>query len=127
MTVNLAPADLRKEGPAYDLPIAVGLLMASEQLQGDLSRTLIIGELSLDGMVRHTNGVLPMAALARDQKFGALFVPAADAPEAALVPGLDVYPIETGCCFPWENGYFFYRINALCLSIKDALAASARR
>ncbi len=53
ITVNLAPADLRKEGPAYDLPIAVGLLMASEQLASDLSRALIIGELSLDGIVRH--------------------------------------------------------------------------
>ncbi len=95
ITVNLAPADLRKEGPAYDLPIAVGLLMASEQLHTDLSRTLIIGELSLDGIVRHTNGVLPMAALAREKGFDALFVPASDAPEAALIPGLAVYPIET--------------------------------
>ena len=95
ITVNLAPADLRKEGPAYDLPIAVGLLMAAEQLQADLSRALIIGELSLDGIVRHTNGVLPMAALARTQGFKTLFVPASDAPEAALVPDLDVYPIET--------------------------------
>ncbi len=95
ITVNLAPADLRKEGPAYDLPIAVGLLMASGQLQADLSRTLIIGELSLDGIVRHTNGVLSMAALAREQGFDALFVPASDAPEAALIPGLTVYPIET--------------------------------
>jgi magnesium chelatase family protein len=89
------PADLRKEGPAYDLPIAVGLLMAAEQLQADLSHALIIGELSLDGIVRHTNGVLPMAALARNQGFKTLFVPASDAPEAALVPKLDVYPIET--------------------------------
>jgi len=95
ITVNLAPADLRKEGPAYDLAIAVGLLMASEQVQADLSRTLIIGELSLDGIVRHTNCVLPMAALARAQGFKTLFVPASDAPEAALVPDLDVYPIET--------------------------------
>ncbi len=95
ITVNLAPADLRKEGPAYDLPIAVGLLMASEQLCADLSRTFIIGELSLDGAVRHTNGVLPMAALARERGYRALFVPASDAPEAALVPGLDVFPIES--------------------------------
>jgi magnesium chelatase family protein len=95
ITVNLAPADLRKEGPAYDLPIAVGLLIASEQLTADLSRTLVIGELSLDGIVRHTNGVLPMAAVARERGFGDLFVPASDAPEAALVPDLNVYPIET--------------------------------
>src|SRR5574341_1303868 len=95
ITVNLAPADLRKEGPAYDLPIAVGLLLASEQIHADLSRTLIIGELSLDGAVRHTNGVLPMAALARERGFATLFVPASDAPEAALVPDLEVLPIES--------------------------------
>ncbi len=86
ITVNLAPADLRKEDPAYDLHIAVGLLLASEQIQADLSRALIIGELSLDGAVRHTNGVLPLAALARERGFDTLFVPANDAPEAALVP-----------------------------------------
>ncbi|MBI5303058.1 MAG: YifB family Mg chelatase-like AAA ATPase [Chloroflexi bacterium] len=95
ITVNLAPADLRKEGPAYDLPIAVGLLIASEQIHADLTRTLIIGELSLDGIVRHTNGVLPMAAVARERGFDALFVPASDAPEAALVPDVKAYPIET--------------------------------
>jgi magnesium chelatase family protein len=95
ITVNLAPADLRKEGPAYDLPMAVGLLLASEQIHVDLSRTLILGELSLDGMVRHTNGVLPMAALARDRGLETLLVPATDASEAALVPGLNVIPIET--------------------------------
>ncbi len=95
ITVNLAPADLRKEGPAYDLPMAVGLLLASEQIHFDLSRTLIIGELSLDGMVRHTNGVLSMAALARDRGYETLLVPASDAPEAALVPGLKVIPIQT--------------------------------
>jgi magnesium chelatase family protein len=99
IAVNLAPADLRKEGPAYDLPIAVGLLMASEQLNADLSRALIIGELSLDGIVRHTNGVLPMAALARDKGFDTLFVPASDAPEAALVPDLNVYPMKP--CSRW--------------------------
>ncbi len=95
ITVNLAPADLRKEGPAYDLPIAVGLLLASEQINADLSRTLIIGELSLDGAVRHTNGVLPMAALARERRFDTLFVPASDAPEAALVLNLEALPIES--------------------------------
>jgi len=69
--------------------------MGAEQLQADLARALIIGELSLDGIVRHTNGVLPMAALARTHGFKTLFVPASDAREAALVPDLDVYPIET--------------------------------
>lgn len=95
VTVNLAPADLRKEGPAYDLPIAVGVLVASEQITADLSNALIIGELSLDGSVRHTNGVLSMALLAQERGIKILFVPSADAPEAALIPDLDVYPIDS--------------------------------
>lgn len=95
VTVNLAPADLRKEGPAYDLPIAVGLLVASEQITADLSDALIIGELSLDGAVRHTNGVLSMALLARERDIRTLFVPAADAPEASLIPDVQVIPIES--------------------------------
>lgn len=72
ITVNLAPADLRKEGPAYDLPMAVGLLLASEQLAADLSRALIIGELSLDDIVRHSNGVLPMTQATRRANVGSL-------------------------------------------------------
>ncbi|TAH49280.1 MAG: ATP-binding protein [Chloroflexota bacterium] len=95
VTVNLAPADLRKEGPAYDLPIAVGVLVASEQITADLSNALIIGELSLDGAVRHTSGVLSMALLARERGIKTLFVPSADAPEAALIPDLEVIPIES--------------------------------
>ena len=69
ITVNLAPADLRKAGPAYDLPIAVGVLAASEQVWPDLQGAVFIGELSLDGSVRHVRGVLPMAALARQEGF----------------------------------------------------------
>jgi magnesium chelatase family protein len=69
--------------------------MASKQLRADLTHAFIIGELSLDGVVRHTNGVLPMAALARQADIKTLFVPASDAPEAALVPGLEVFPIES--------------------------------
>lgn len=61
LTVNLAPADLRKEGPAYDLPIAVGILIASEQVGADLSQAGLVGELSLDGQVRSVTGMLPMA------------------------------------------------------------------
>jgi magnesium chelatase family protein len=59
LTINLAPADLRKEGPAYDLPIAVGILLATEQVGADLSSAGLVGELSLDGSVRHVSGVLP--------------------------------------------------------------------
>ena len=96
VTVNLAPASIRKEGPAYDLPIAVGVLIAGGQLQPEVVEgTLIVGELSLDGSVRHVRGVLPMAALARDQKFKRILVPVEDAREAALVPDVEVIPIKT--------------------------------
>ena len=93
LTVNLAPADVRKEGPAYDLPIAVGILLASEQIFADLDGAIIMGELSLDGGVRHVSGVLPMAVMAREQGYQTLYVPADDAAEASLIDGMDVYPI----------------------------------
>src|SRR5436309_5646594 len=97
ITVNLAPADLRKEGPAYDLPIAIGILLASGQITPDeqIVDQLFLGELSLDGSVRHTNGILPMVALAREKHIKAVFVPAVDAVEATLVEGVTVYPVET--------------------------------
>jgi magnesium chelatase family protein len=96
ITVNLAPADLRKEGPAYDLPIAVGLLAATNQVWPDkLEGGLFIGELSLDGSTRHTKGILPMAALARQQGYERVFVPGVDAQEAALLPDLEVIPVES--------------------------------
>ncbi len=94
LTVNLAPADIRKAGPAYDLPIALGLLLASEQIYGNVDKTIVMGELSLDGSVRHVSGVLPMANLARQEGFTTLFVPAGDAAEASLLDGLTVYPVE---------------------------------
>jgi magnesium chelatase family protein len=95
VTVNLAPADLRKEGPAYDLPIALGLLVASDQVPGfELDGTLVVGELSLDGSVRHVRGVLPMTVLARRLGLKRVFVPACDAREAALIPDLQVFPVE---------------------------------
>ncbi len=97
ITVNLAPADLRKEGPAYDLPIAVGILLASEQLLSSeqVHDSLFLGELSLDGGIRHTNGILPMVAMASERQIKAVFVPAVDAAEATLVEGVTVYPVET--------------------------------
>jgi magnesium chelatase family protein len=94
ITVNLAPADLRKEGPAYDLPIAVGILAASQQVWPDrLLGAMFIGELSLDGTTRHTKGILPLAALARERGYQSVFVPQADAREAALLPDVEVYPV----------------------------------
>src|SRR4030042_1984936 len=93
ITVNLAPADLRKEGPAYDLPIAVGIVLASEQASGDVTRSLFLGELSLDGLVRHAHGILPMVALARDKGCEQVFVPEGDLREATLIDGVSVFPV----------------------------------
>ncbi len=94
LTVNLAPAALRKEGPAYDLPIALGVLSAAGQvLPESFAGALLVGELSLDGQVRHVRGVLPMTALARRLGYRTVFVPAADAREAALVPEVAVVPV----------------------------------
>lgn len=94
ITVNLAPADLRKEGPAYDLPIAVGILAASQQIWfGQLEDALFVGELSLDGAIRPTKGVLLMANLVRERGLARIFVPAVNAAEAALLPGVEVFPV----------------------------------
>ena len=92
----MAPADIRKEGPVYDLSIALGILVASGQIEAfNDPAAIFLGELSLDGGVRHTNGVLPMVASARDHEMQKAFVPAVDAPEAAIVSGIDVYPVES--------------------------------
>jgi magnesium chelatase family protein len=95
-TINLAPADVKKEGPSFDLPIAIGILAVSDQLQApDLDQYAIVGELALSGEVRPVNGVLPIALCARDQKKRGLIVPAANAAEAAVVQGIDVFPAGT--------------------------------
>ncbi len=95
VVVNLAPASVRKEGPAYDLPIAIGVLAMMGAIPLDsLEKVLIVGELSLDGLVRHTRGILPMAALARDNFFEQIIVPSSDANEAALIPNLTVIPVQ---------------------------------
>ncbi len=95
ITASLAPADLKKEGPAYDLPIAMGILVSSGQVSADVSQTVFLGELSLDGSLRHTAGILPMVALARDEGFTHVFVPAVDGAEAALVEDVTVLPAES--------------------------------
>jgi magnesium chelatase family protein len=95
ITVNLAPADLKKEGPAYDLPIAIGILMSSGQLNADTSQSIFLGELSLDGRLRHTHGILPMVGLARDKGFSVVFVPSDDAREASLIDNIHIFPAES--------------------------------
>ncbi len=93
ITANMAPADLKKAGPAYDVPIAVAILISSEQVTADLSTAVLLGELSLDGSLRHTHGVLPMVAIAHHQGFDDIYVPEVDAAEAALVDGTRIYPV----------------------------------
>jgi len=94
--VNLAPAAVRKEGPAYDLPIALGVLLMQMLVPPDsVDEAMVISELSLDGTVRHSKGILPMAAAAREQGFKRIFVPEMDAAEAALIPDLDVIPVKS--------------------------------
>lgn len=93
LTVNLAPADMKKEGPAFDLPIAVGVLMASSQLdQADLSHTLMLGELSLDGTLQPIRGALPMVISANEQGIEEVILPAGNAEEVACIQGIRVYP-----------------------------------
>ena len=95
ITASLAPADLRKAGPAYDLPIALAVLLSSGQVAAIPESALFLGELSLDGGLRHTKGILPMVVVARDEGFKTVFVPASDAREAALVEGVEVIPLES--------------------------------
>ncbi len=95
VTVNLAPADVRKTGPVYDLPILLALLAASGQAAGVPRDAAFLGELSLDGAVRGVNGVLPMALAAREAGLRQLFVPAENVGEAAVVEGLVIYPVHT--------------------------------
>ncbi|MDO8499018.1 MAG: YifB family Mg chelatase-like AAA ATPase [bacterium] len=94
ITVNLAPADLPKEGPAFDLPIAVGLLLASGQLEKDLSDTLLVGELSLDGSLRSTHGVLSFTLLTKSLGLKRIFVPKENGVEAAVVEGIEVFAFD---------------------------------
>ena len=95
VVINLAPADIRKEGPTYDLPIAVGIMVAAGQVLADVSGSVFLGELSLDGTLRHAHGILPMIALARERGIKTAYVPAVDSLEAALLPGMTVYPVAT--------------------------------
>lgn len=95
ITINMAPADLRKEGSAYDLTIAAGILAASEQIKSEgISEYIIMGELSLDGGLQPIKGVLPIAIKAREEGFKGFILPKKNAREAAIVDGLDVYGIE---------------------------------
>lgn len=95
ITMNLAPADKKKEGPIYDLPLLIALLQATGQLSASLEDCVFIGELSLSGEIRPVRGVLPMAIAAREAGYRRFFVPAANAREGAVVEGLEVYPVSS--------------------------------
>jgi len=95
VVINMAPADIRKEGSAYDLPLAIGILAASETIKSDkLEDYLIMGELSLDGSILPIKGVLPIAIKARELGFKGIFLPKKNGKEAAVVNNLDVYAVE---------------------------------
>jgi len=94
-TINLAPGDLRKEGPSFDLPIAIGILAATDQLKSPIPEDLLIaGELSLSGETRSVKGGLPMALMAKKHGYRAIILPVKSAAEAALVEGVEVYPVN---------------------------------
>lgn len=95
ITINMAPADLRKEGSAYDLTLAIGILVASGQIQPEnVDKYIIMGELSLDGSLQPIRGALPIAIKAKEEGFKGFFLPKQNAKEAAIVSDLDVYGIE---------------------------------
>lgn len=95
ITVNIAPADIKKAGAVYDLPILVSILKASGQIKANLDNFAFIGELSLDGEIRKANGVLPMVLRAKEKNIGAIFVPYQNAFEASVVKGIDIYPAKS--------------------------------
>lgn len=95
ITINLSPADIRKEGPVYDLPILIAILKAMGQIDCEVDDCAFIGELSLDGMVRRVNGVLPMVIRAQKQGIKRVFVPAANAHESSVVNGIEVYAVDS--------------------------------
>lgn len=94
ITVNLAPADLPKASPIYDLPIALGLLLATKQLAFDFTSRMVVGELSLDGRVRPVQGILPIALLAKEKGFQELYLPNENAQEASVVKGIKIVPVD---------------------------------
>jgi magnesium chelatase family protein len=96
--INLAPADIRKEGSAYDLPLAIGILAASAMLPTNkLDQYIMMGELSLDGNLERIKGALPMAINARDEGFKGIILPKQNANEAAVISGLEVYGMDNIC------------------------------
>lgn len=95
ITVNLAPAEFKKEGPIYDLPILVAILLASKQLKVNLESAALVGEVALNGEVRKVNGVLPMVARAKELNLTEIYVPLENSEEASLIPDIRIYPVKS--------------------------------
>ena len=96
ITINLAPADIKKEGSSYDLPVAIGIIASNEEMQTDqLANYMLVGELGLDGHLQPIRGALPIAIRARKEKFKGLIVPRQNVHEAAVVNNLEVYGMDT--------------------------------
>jgi magnesium chelatase family protein len=133
ITVNLAPADIKKEGPSFDLAMAVGILAATEQVSSaSLRDYVLLGELALDGQLRPVNGALSIAMSVPSGKFKGMILPAANAPEAALIDSLPVYPVktltdvvcffqdpQTAAPFKRERDSIFKRINRYDIDFSD--------
>ncbi|MBW2130671.1 MAG: ATP-binding protein, partial [Deltaproteobacteria bacterium] len=96
ITVNLAPADIKKEGTAFDLPMALGILAGTGLVSpSSYAGHLVLGEMALDGLVRPIKGVLPMAIAAKEQGLAGIYLPAENAPEASVVGGIKIYPLKS--------------------------------
>ena len=95
ITVNLTPADIKKEGPVYDLPVCIALLKATNQLKSDTDKSVFIGELSLSGEVRKITGALPMVIKAKEEGYKEIFLPIDNAPESSVVKGIDIYGVKS--------------------------------
>ncbi len=94
IVINLAPADVRKEGTAYDLPMAVGMYLANENCTTDISDCFFVGELGLEGSIRHTFGILPLVLFAKERGYRKVFIPKVNEAEASIVSGIDIYPLK---------------------------------
>lgn len=123
VVINMAPADVRKEGSAYDLPLAIGILAASGQIKADLCNDfMLMGELSLDGVLKPIRGVLPIALKAREEGFKGIILPRENAPEAAVVEGLEVYGMsQLTDVIQFFNGHS--TLQPLNINIEDLLYA----
>ncbi|MBN2864174.1 MAG: YifB family Mg chelatase-like AAA ATPase [Bacteroidales bacterium] len=127
VVINMAPADIRKEGSSYDLPLAVGILAADEKIaEADIGSYILMGELSLDGTLQPVKGVLPIALRAREEGFKGVIVPYKNAREAAVVANIDVYGVETlGDVIDFFNG--IRKFNPVKVDLMDLFRHEANK